>query len=288
MKNHPLLLAVSALALAALACQAVNIPAVKIETTETVVEKVQIAPPQDSGDPIDVVLAFGAGELNIEPGSREQLIEGTVTYNISDLKPEITESAGRVQLSAGDINMRRIPRLTGDMENQWDLRLGDAPINLTLEAGAYDGNLELGGLALHSLTIQDGAADVDLSFSESNQVEMDRFSYETGASHADLEGLANANFEELTFTSGAGEYTLDFSGDLQRDARVIIEAGLSSLSVIVPEDMNVELEVEGDLSPVEIDGRWEKNGNTYTVSGSGPKLTVHMTIGAGSITLRTR
>lgn len=288
MKNHPLLFAVSALALAALACQAVNIPAARIETTETVVEKIQIAPLQDSGDPIDVVLEFGAGELNIEPGAKEQLIEGTVTYNIPDLKPEITESAGRVQLSTREINLRGIPRLTGDMKNQWDLRLGDAPINLTLKAGAYDGTLELGDLALHSLTIEDGAADVNLSFSEPNQVEMDRFSYETGASHAELEGLANANFEELTFTSGAGDYTLDFSGDLRRDARATIEAGLSSLSVIVPEDMNVELKVEGDLSSVEINGRWEKNGNTYTVSGSGPKLTIQMTMGAGSITLRTR
>ena len=40
--------------------------------------------------------------------------------------------------------------------------------------------------------------------------------YETGASTVKLNGLANANFGTLIFSGGAGDYTLDFSGDLQR------------------------------------------------------------------------
>ena len=89
-------------------------------------------------------------------------------------------------------------------------------MDLTIAAGAYEGNLELGGLALKSLTVKDGASHVDLSFPEPNQTEMSILRYETGASDVKLTGLANANFSTLTFSGGAGNYTLDFSGELQR------------------------------------------------------------------------
>jgi hypothetical protein len=37
------------------------------------------------------------------------------------------------------------------MKNEWDLKLGSAPMDLVISAGAYDGTIELGGLALKSL-----------------------------------------------------------------------------------------------------------------------------------------
>ena len=49
-----------------------------------------------------------------------------------------------------------------------------------------------------------------------------------------MTGLANANFSTMIFSSGAGDYTLDFSGDLQRDATVTITTGLSNLKLVVP------------------------------------------------------
>ena len=93
------------------------------------------------------------------------------------------------------------------------LKLGETPMELEINAGAYQGQYEFGGLALTGLTIKDGASDVDLSFSEPNRTEMSVFRYETGASNVELTGLANANFSTLIFNGGAGDYTLDFSGD---------------------------------------------------------------------------
>jgi hypothetical protein len=51
----------------------------------------------------------------------------------------------------------------------------------------------------------------------------------------ELKGLANANFEQMSFTSGAGDYTLSFNGDLQRDASVTIDSGFGTVNIIVPE-----------------------------------------------------
>ena len=142
-------------------------------------------------------------------------------------------------------------------------------MDLTLKAGAYEGNFELGGLALKSLTVKDGAANVDLSFSEPNQTEMSILRYETGASNVKLTGLANANFSTLTFSGGAGNYTLDFSGELQRDAVVTVNAGFGDLSLMIPEDVNAVVTVEGAAVNVNHSSSWAQNGQKYTQNGSG-------------------
>ena len=66
-----------------------------------------------------------------------------------------------------------------------------------------------------------------MKFPKLNRVEMDSLYYQTGASNVHLSDLANANFASMVFRSGAGNYTLDFSGELQRDAEVKIESGIS-------------------------------------------------------------
>jgi hypothetical protein len=161
-------------------------------------------------------------------------------------------------------------------------------MNLLINAGAYKGEFDLGGLSLQSLRIGDGASDVRLDFSAPNKVEMDSLRYNTGASHVELTGLANANFETLVFKGGAGDYKLDFSGELKRDATVTIDAGFSSVTVVVPEGVAARVFVDSGLSNVDIGGNWEKSGNEYSLAGEGPRLTINVNIGAGSLTLRNR
>jgi hypothetical protein len=158
-------------------------------------------------------------------------------------------------------------------------------MRLTIDAGAYEGTMDLGGLALQNLEVSDGAADVKLQFSQPNTAEMDIFQYKTGASSVELRSLANANFSNMNFKSGAGNYTLDFSGELKRDASVTIDAGLSSVKVIVPEGVDARLFYDGGLSNVDISGAWEKSGNQYTQPGDGPRLTINVNMGAGQLNL---
>jgi hypothetical protein len=157
---------------------------------------------------------------------------------------------------------------------------------LSVSAGAYDGNLELGGLSLQSLSISDGAADVQLSFSEPNLVEMSEFSYTTGASEVTLEGLANANFKTFFFNSGAGDYTLDFSGELQRDATVSIDCGFSDLTLIIPAGLSAVVTIDSALADINIGDGWSQRNKVYTQQGDGPTLTVVVNMGAGEVTIR--
>ena len=147
----------------------------------------------------------------MSPGAND-LVNGTATYNIADLKPEVVANGSNIEIKEGDL--KSIPFSSG-MKNNWDLKLGSTPMDLTVHAGAYKGTYELGGLALTGLTIQDGAANTKLSFAQPNKAAMTILRYETGASSVKLTGLANANFGTLIFNSGAGDYTLDFSGTLK-------------------------------------------------------------------------
>lgn len=172
-----------------------------------------------------------------------------------------------------------------NLKNKWDLKLGDTPMNLSIESGAYKGIFELGGLALNNLTIKDGAAEVELDFSEPNPAEMSVLHYETGASDIKMSGLANANFDLMDFSSGAGDYTLDFSGKLKRNASITISSGLSNLIIIVPEGVNAVVTIDSGASNINAGSGWEQNGKIYTQKGEGPTLTFVINIGAGNVTL---
>jgi hypothetical protein len=233
-----------------------------------------------------VTLGFGAGELKVSPGAGDDLVSGTATYNVEDLRPEVSVEGDNVRVDTGDLRIEGIPSFNRDFKNEWDLQLGEGAMELTINAGAYKGSLDLGGLDLQSLEVNDGASDVDLTFSEPNSGEMSAFLYKTGASNVELRDLANANFEIMTFKSGAGDYTLDFSGDLKRDATITLDAGLSNVTVIVPQGVSARVLFDGGLTNVDISGDWEKNGNQYLLDGSGPRLTFNVNMGAGQLELR--
>jgi hypothetical protein len=287
MKSTGLIVVGLIFALVSMACGLqINLPRIDLKTGPTVTEDLFV--PQTDEDAVqDIELNFAAGELNLAPGAQEGLIEGVATYNVPDLQPEI-RTGNTIEIQTGDLEISGIPRFGGDLKNEWDLKFNTNPINLQISAGAYQGRMELGGLALHSLRVTDGAADVLLSFSEPNLVEMENLRYETGASKVELTGLANANFESMNFRGGAGEYTLDFSGELQQDASVDVDAGVSSMTIIVPEDTNVTVFVAGGLTDVNRSGAWDRQNDEYSLSGSGPSLTINVSMGAGSLNLRTR
>jgi hypothetical protein len=156
-------------------------------------------------------------------------------------------------------------------------------MDLVIAAGAYDGTLELGGLSLKSLEVKDDASNVDLSFSKPNPIEMSILRYATGASDVKLVGLANANFTTLTFSGGAGNYTLDFSGELQQDAVVTIDSGFGNLSLIIPKNVNAKVTVDSAAVNINYGSDWSQNGKDYIQQGEGSTLKILVKMAAGNL-----
>jgi len=287
-KKLMILIAIATIAVSSMACGfTINLPiTTDIKTGPTVTEDILVSDPEPNAESVAVSISFGAGELTLNPGA-EALIQGTAVYNVEDFRPEVKTEDGRVELSTGNLEIEGIPRFDDRMVNTWDLKLSERPMDLRIMAGAYSSNLELGGVSLTGLRITDGASDVHVNFAEMNQETMDLFRYETGASSVVLSNLGNANFNSLIFQGGAGSYELDFSGDLQDDATVAIETGLSNLTVRVPGDLSVRVRIESGLSNISTQGSWSQSGGAYANGGNGPELNITIKMAAGNLVLVT-
>ncbi len=287
MKNRTLLtvlLVLAVLALPTLACSITfNLPdRVKTTTTQTLDLSEDIPV---KGETSQVRLEMGAGELEVSGGA-SKLIEGTIRYNVADWQPTITRDGHSIDIVQGSDGSINLPG--NDIVNEWIIRLGNSPIDLEVQAGAYKGTLDLSGIPITNLSISDGASQASVKFDTLNPIAMQRLTYKTGASQVDLEGLGNANVSDITFQGGTGSYTLDFSGDLKQDLAVHLSAGMSNVRLYVPEGANVKVVVGGGLSNVSVDGTWTTNGDTYTRSGSGPMINVNIDMGLGNLELRVR
>jgi hypothetical protein len=272
------------LALATIACGFhVNVPINTITPGPMQTDQIDIPLPASSTQDVDLSLGFGAGTLNIHPGA-STLVSGSATYNIADFKPLVTVDGSIARIEQGNWHLNGIPDLS-NIKNTWDLSLGKQPLNLTIDGGAYHAEYQFGGLSLTNLTVKDGTSDVKLDFDSPNLAEISLLSYETGASNVSLAGLGNANFSSLLFHSGAGNFTLDFTGTFKRNGSVNIETGISNTTLIIPSNVPVQLTVEGGLSNVTYGSSWTKSGSLYTQTGTGPQLTITVKIGAGNLTL---
>jgi hypothetical protein len=289
MNKKPLLTAILAVALVTMACGInINLPGSEIKTGPTQTDEISVAMP-DTRDTVDLNLTFGAGKIKLEPAEQDLLVSGTATYNVQDFKPVIETDENQVEIKQGDLQISGIPNFKNDIKNEWQLSLAtNTPLNLKINAGAYSGRYELGGLELENLSITDGASDVNLNFGEPNLAEMTTLRYNTGASTVTLENLGNANFATLIFQGGAGTYKLDFNGELRQDAVVNIESGVSTIVLVVPEGTPAQVSFEGGLSNVQTFGDWDQAGDSYSQGGSGAELTFIVKMGAGTLELRNK
>ena len=269
------------IALAMIACSfTVNVPTVNTGVVRTL--EISEAAVNSTGTN-EVIIEMGAGTLKISAGA-EQLVEGTVRHNVETWEPTISRSNDELRIIQRSNSNIGIP--DGDIKNDWTLMFGDYPIDLTLNAGAYEGNLDLSGLAITNLSISDGASKATVEFKSLNPVKMEELNYKTGASDVELLGLGNANVSDIYFDSGVGSFTLDFSGDLQNDINVRANSGMSDMTIVIPSTAQARIIVNGGLSNVDASGTWTITGSTYTCGDSGPMITINLDMAVGNLNLR--
>lgn len=125
----------------------------------------------DGAESVHVEIEMVAGDLKVAGGA-DELLNADFTYNVAAWKPEIkysvSGSQGTLIVQPPEERHRKtyMENLPSDFDwdsfrNEWDLRLSsDVPMNLTVDLGAGEGNLELGSLNLTSFEIDMGAGAV--------------------------------------------------------------------------------------------------------------------------------
>lgn len=196
-------------------------------------------------EPVRVEIDFGAGDLQLTGGA-EQLLEADFTYNVDKLKPEVEYTAGRLVVRQPEA--RGLPVLGDitDFRNEWGLRLHDeVPIDLSVEVGAGDSDLQLAGLALTRLAVNQGAGtstiDLNGAWASDLDVAIDagaadvsvrlprdvgvRVEVDRGAAVIEAPGLTQAGDVYTNAAYGVSEVTL----------RVSIQAGIGRVALEVEE-----------------------------------------------------
>ena len=118
-----------------------------------------------------------------------------------------------------------------------------------------------------------------------NDVPMN-LSLDMGAGTSNLQ-LAGLSLTGLDISLGASESTIDLSGDWAQDLGVSIEAGAADLTVRLPSDIGVRVEVEAGPTVVNAPGL-TKDGNVYTNAAYGVSdvtLQIDLQAGIGLINL---
>ncbi len=280
MRKMMITIAIATVLLVTLSCSfTVNAP--KVSTGETKTFTVN-EPAPTGNEPAKVDVQMGAGKLNIAGGA-SNLVEGTIRYNVLVWEPKVTRDGNLINIHQGTEKEIKIP--DDNVVNDWELNLGSTPIDLSVSAGAYEGAMDLSGIALTNVTIQDGASKATIQINSENPIEMNTFEYKTGASQVKISGISNANASTFKFDGGAGDFTLDFSGKLQRDLTVEVKAGVSSLTIIIPNDIPARVTVTGGLNNISPQGTWTIVGNSYEKSGTGPGIEITLEMGVGSLKL---
>lgn len=131
-----------------------------VQTDEETVEAGDI-------DSVHVNIQMGVGKLDINGGAAG-LLDAKFTYNVEEWKPEvdyeISGNEGRltVRQPEGETGSVSIPD-TDNVKNEWDLKLNDdIPMDLDINLGVGESELELSGLTLNSLDIQTGVGETTI------------------------------------------------------------------------------------------------------------------------------
>ncbi len=202
--------------------------------------------PADDYEALEVDLNFGAGSLEIGPADMDEPAKFEIYYTPRWIDYEFDyEKRGKTCHLLLESDLRGHHWEDRNVDNEWMLQLSTKyRTSVSLDIGACEARIDLGGIPLIDVEIDVGAADMEIDFSEPNPERMRELNIDCGASSLSVSGLANANVDVMDFDIGAGSCEIDFRGEYHGETEVDIDVGVGSMDVIVPK--GVAIMVRGD------------------------------------------
>jgi len=240
--------------------------------------------PRNGAEEMQVEIVLGAGEISMSAGDPDPLFAGSFRTNVAEWAPEVTASESLLHIEQGHAEGMAEP----GARNEWDLRFSpEVALDMDLEIGACQGELDLTDLALTRLSLETGASDLIIHFGAPNPARMDSLSIRAGAASLRLEGIGNASPRLMTVKGGVGNLFLDLSGSWAESARVDVEAGMGSLTILLPRDVGVRVEGEV-LGSINVGSGLSRVGDAYVNDAYGEtetELVVELAVGVGDVEL---
>ena len=211
---------------------------------------------------MQVRVRYAAGKLVVRAARMPVLYRMQLSYLPSSLRPVYSFTAATRTLRVG-VEKRGVRAPGGDQPGDMRLDIARAvPVDLDLELGAVEADLDLSGLRVGQLHVASGASDAELRFSTPNAERMRSLDLAVGAASLRAFGLANANAPEIRVQAGVGGVELDFGGAWTQDVDVAVRVALGGVTIRVPRDVGLRVEAQKFLASFDTQGL-ERRGNAY-------------------------
>lgn len=244
-------------------------------------------------DQTQVTLTFAGGKFELRPLPGKLLYQMQLHYDEqhSDAVHEFDAKGRELRLGLNEAKMgwRALRSMKEDESGSMDIGLNPSvPMDLEINLGGAEGDIELGGMRLKSVKLHFGLVESTVKFSTPNQMVMDELSIDAGLGVVQFEDLGNANAAVININGGMDGVSMDFGDNVMRDVKINAAIAFGGLKIQVPESVGVSVQAETKLASFKPHGMTKMNGGWFTPNWN--QTSVHVTIVAtaalGSLEVR--
>ncbi|NIM49295.1 MAG: hypothetical protein GTN78_19950 [Gemmatimonadales bacterium] len=216
---------------------------------------------------LTVDVEFASGTFRLQPAAGTALYRAELMYDADYFEPRGKYDAATHTLKIGVTIDRGTHNLDLSDDSPQYLNLAispDVPAALKLQFGLARAEIDLGGLSVAGASVKTGASESWIGFSRPNRINCRSFEIAVGAAELLVEGLGNARCRRIRAIGGAGDLTLDFTGDWHAEVttRGDIKLGFGTLTLRFPKELGVELDIDRLLASFDQRG-FVKRGSRY-------------------------
>jgi len=212
--------------------------------------------------PASVQVVYGTGRIGVRATSNPLLYHIQVRYDATRAQPRHKFDVGSRKLQIGvQKSEMRFPGRNDADAGHLQLELSrSTPLDLNLDLGAVESDLDLTGLRISRLRVESGASDAKLRFDSLNATRMSVLDISLGAASFRGDRLANANAQDIRVDAGIGNVELDLGGQWTQDIDLHVEVTLGIVTIHVPSAVGVHVSLEKTVASFDHEGLIERDG----------------------------
>ena len=212
--------------------------------------------------PASVQVVYGTGRIGVRATSNPLLYHIQVRYDATRAQPRHTFDVASRKLQIGvQKSEMRFPGRNDSDAGHLQLELSrSTPLDLNLDLGAVESDLDLTGLRISRLRVESGASDAKLRFDSLNATRMSVLDISLGAASFRGDRLANANAQDIRVDAGIGNVELDLGGQWTQDIDLHVEVTLGIVTIHVPSAVGIHVSLEKTLASFDHEGLIERDG----------------------------
>lgn len=198
----------------------------------------------DTGSTFRMRVEVDAGKVRVSRGHSKDRVKARLFYDREEYEHTFRYNEKRNALEIILDKTRWIGKHDNHEAGELDLELptgGDMDLDFKIKAGEIE--MQLGGLSLADFSLETIAGEVNLDFDEPNQREMTNLFLNTKIGESNFRRLGNARFRNAEIDGGIGQLTIDFSGDLLKDAIADVDLDIGETTIVLPRESGTRLSI---------------------------------------------